>query len=342
MVVRAATRRERQGGARPAGGRLRARPRRPARAARPRSAGAHVWLAPVVATYSIAACDLEARQWGVADQSKFLAVGSVVPWAEPEVGAIATQSFVNPRYGPDGLALLREGLSAEEVVERLTDADEGRDQRQLGVVDVKGGAATFTGAECFDWAGGRTGNGYAAQGNILVSEATVDALAETFERPPVGRSPSACSTASTRRRPRAATAAASSPRPARGREGRRLCGALRHRRRPARGRTQAAARGAAAYPRRARAAVRQDTGARSGSRSTPSLATELRGAWAGSATTAASTPPPLGRQREPRGARGRRRADRSRRARGAEEAKSLSTMWCTSTRSSAPRTWAAT
>src|SRR5580765_5249751 len=139
-------------------------------------------MADVIATYSIAACDLEAGQWGVATQSKFLAVGSVVPWAEPGIGAIATQAYANPRYGPDGLALLREGLSAEEVVERLTAADEGRAQRQLGVVDGQGRAATFTGGECFDWAGGRTGNGYAAQGNILVSEATVDGLADTFER----------------------------------------------------------------------------------------------------------------------------------------------------------------
>ena len=90
---------------------------------------------PVVATFSIAACDLEAAQWGVATQSKFLAVGSVVPWAEPHVGAIATQAYANPRYGPDGLALLRDGLSAEETVERLTSADDGRAHRQLGVVD---------------------------------------------------------------------------------------------------------------------------------------------------------------------------------------------------------------
>src|SRR5918911_1149093 len=136
---------------------------------------------PVVATYSIAACDLDARQWGVATQSKFLAVGSVVPWAEPEVGAIATQAYANPRYGPQGLALLREGLSAEEVVERLTSADEGREHRQLGVVDARGGSATYTGRECYEWAGGRTGPGYAAQGNILVSEETVAALATTFE-----------------------------------------------------------------------------------------------------------------------------------------------------------------
>src|SRR6266508_4143531 len=123
---------------------------------------------PPVSTYSIVACDRDSRQWGVATQSKFLAVGSVVPWAEAEVGAIATQSYANPRYGPDGLALLRQGLDAEEVVRRLIEADDGRDSRQLGVVDASGGAATFTGGECQDWAGGRTGDGYAAQGNILV------------------------------------------------------------------------------------------------------------------------------------------------------------------------------
>ena len=139
-------------------------------------------MARPVSTYSIVACDLDAGRWGVATQSKFLAVGSVVPWAEPEAGAVATQSYANPRYGPDGLALLRQGLSAEEVVQRLTEADDGRDQRQLGVVDASGRAATFTGSGCHDWAGGRTGTGYAAQGNILVSGETVDALAETFER----------------------------------------------------------------------------------------------------------------------------------------------------------------
>jgi len=138
-------------------------------------------MARPVSTYSIVACDLEAGQWGVATQSKFLAVGSVVPWAEPHAGAVATQSYANPRYGPDGLALLREGATAEDVVGRLTAADEGREQRQLGVVDAHGGAATYTGSECHAWAGGRTGPCYAAQGNILVSGATVDALAQTFE-----------------------------------------------------------------------------------------------------------------------------------------------------------------
>jgi uncharacterized Ntn-hydrolase superfamily protein len=136
---------------------------------------------PVVATYSIVACDLEGGQWGVAVQSKFLAVGSVVPWAEPEVGAIATQAYANPGYGPNGLALLREGLSASEVVERLTSEDEDRDQRQLGVVDGHGGSASWTGPGCNDWAGHRTGEGYAVQGNILVGEETVAALATTFE-----------------------------------------------------------------------------------------------------------------------------------------------------------------
>jgi uncharacterized Ntn-hydrolase superfamily protein len=136
---------------------------------------------PVVSTYSIAACDLAAGQWAVAVQSKFLAVGSVVPWAAPGVGAVATQAYANPRYGPDGLELLVEGLAAEEVVTRLTAADEGRESRQLGVVDAHGRGASFTGSECNDWAGGRTGPCYAAQGNILVSGKTVDALAETFE-----------------------------------------------------------------------------------------------------------------------------------------------------------------
>src|SRR5689334_19080981 len=111
----------------------------------------------IVATYSIAACDLEAGQWGVATQSKFLAVGSVVPWAEPGVGAVATQAYANPRYGPDGLALLREGASAAEAVKTLTEADDGREHRQLGIVDANGGSATFTGGKCFGWAGGQTG-----------------------------------------------------------------------------------------------------------------------------------------------------------------------------------------
>src|SRR5215218_9618421 len=106
-----------------------------------------------VATYSIAACDLEARQWGVATQSKFLAVGSVVPWAEPNVGAVATQAYANPRYGPEGLGMLRGGASAEEVIAHLTAGDDRRHVRQLGVVDAEGDSATYTGADCNAWAG---------------------------------------------------------------------------------------------------------------------------------------------------------------------------------------------
>jgi uncharacterized Ntn-hydrolase superfamily protein len=132
-------------------------------------------------TYSIVAFDPDAREWGVAVQSKFLAVGSVVPWAEAEVGAVATQALANVSYGPRGLELLRQGLSAEEVVAHLTEEDDGRADRQLGVVGGDGRAASYTGSSCLNWAGGRTGAGYAAQGNILVSEDTVTALAQTFE-----------------------------------------------------------------------------------------------------------------------------------------------------------------
>ncbi len=135
---------------------------------------------PVVATYSIVACDLDAGQWGVAVQSKFLGVGSIVPWAVPGIGAIATQAYANPRYGPNGLELLREGLSADETVARLTEADADRDHRQLGVVDGKGRGATYTGSACMDWAGGIAGPCFAAQGNILVGAETVEALSRTF------------------------------------------------------------------------------------------------------------------------------------------------------------------
>lgn len=136
---------------------------------------------PCWATYSLVACDPDAREWGVAAQSKFPAVGAVVPWAEPEVGAVATQAMANVSYGPRGLALLRKGRRAADVIEQLTEADNGRRDRQVGIVDAAGRAATYTGADCLDWAGGVIGNGYAAQGNILVSEETVAALARTFE-----------------------------------------------------------------------------------------------------------------------------------------------------------------
>lgn len=138
----------------------------------------------LVSTYSIVACDLETRDWGVAVQSKFLSVGAVVPHAAAEVGAVATQALANLSYGPAGLAALREGLSAEATVQRLTADDPDRDHRQVGIVDARGGSASFTGTSCLDWAGGVTGPCFAAQGNILVSATTVDALAATFAATP--------------------------------------------------------------------------------------------------------------------------------------------------------------
>jgi uncharacterized Ntn-hydrolase superfamily protein len=134
-----------------------------------------------LSTFSIVACDLEAREWGVAVQSKFLAVGAIVPWARAGVGAVATQSYAKVSFGPEGLELMAGGLSAEEALARLLAADEGRARRQVGLVDARGNAATFTGEACHDWAGGLTGPHFAAQGNILVSAATVEAMARTFE-----------------------------------------------------------------------------------------------------------------------------------------------------------------
>ena len=133
-------------------------------------------------TFSIVAYDADAHEWGVATQSKFLAVGSVVPWAQAGAGAIATQSFANTSFGPRGLAMMASGLSAQEALDRLLAEDEGREHRQVGIVDSQGNAATFTGTECLAWAGGLTGKGYAVQGNILVGEATVTAMAEAFEQ----------------------------------------------------------------------------------------------------------------------------------------------------------------
>jgi uncharacterized Ntn-hydrolase superfamily protein len=132
-------------------------------------------------TFSLVACDLAARQWGVVVASKFLAVGAVVPWAQAEVGAVATQASANVSYGPRGLELLSTGASAQETLDRLTRDDPSRPERQIGIVDAAGGSVTYTGPECFDWAGGRSGPGYAAQGNLLAGAAVVDALADTFE-----------------------------------------------------------------------------------------------------------------------------------------------------------------
>jgi len=138
-------------------------------------------LSRIVATFSIAAFDPETDSLGVAVQSKFLAVGAVVPWARAGVGAVATQAMANFNYGPRGLGLMAEGRTAEETVEVLISADDDRENRQLGVVDARGRAATYTGSECFDWAGGVTGEHYAAQGNILVGRETVEAMAKTYE-----------------------------------------------------------------------------------------------------------------------------------------------------------------
>jgi uncharacterized Ntn-hydrolase superfamily protein len=132
-------------------------------------------------TFSIVARDAHARQLGVAVASKFLAVGAVVPWLEAEVGAIATQALSNTRYGPDGLALLREGATADEALAAMLEGDPGREDRQAGIVDVRGRGATHTGQSCMVWAGGRAGLGYAAQGNILTGPDVVDAMAESFE-----------------------------------------------------------------------------------------------------------------------------------------------------------------
>ncbi len=139
-------------------------------------------IGPTVATYSIVACDPGARAWGIAVQSKFLAAGAVVPWAVAGAGALAVQAQSGPQLGAQGLALLGKGASADEVIEQLAAGDPGSSKRQFGVVDSEARSASFTGGDCFPWAGGRTGDAYAAQGNILHSVETVDALAESFER----------------------------------------------------------------------------------------------------------------------------------------------------------------
>lgn len=133
-------------------------------------------------TFSIVGFDPETKELGIAVQSKFIGVGSVVPWAKAGVGAIATQAFANPAYGPDGLDLLGQGKTAQETIETLTANDEGKEDRQVGIIDSNGNAATFTGNRCYDWAGGRARKHYAAQGNILVSQETVDAMGDTFEQ----------------------------------------------------------------------------------------------------------------------------------------------------------------
>ena len=131
-------------------------------------------------TFSIVGFDPVTQEIGVAVQSKFPCVGMMVPWAKAGVGAVATQAWGNPKYGPDGLDLLEKGHSVAEVVQLLTAADEGAEDRQFGVIDSSGRAASFTGERCMDWAGGIVGENFACQGNILVSGATVEAMAEAF------------------------------------------------------------------------------------------------------------------------------------------------------------------
>lgn len=131
-------------------------------------------------TFSIVAFDPEGPSWGVAVASKCLSVGMAVPWGRAGFGAVATQALANLRYGPDGLALLEGGAAPDEVVRRLTDGDELRDQRQLGVVDARGRSAQHTGTDCLPWAGGTTGEGFSVQGNILAGPQVVDAMVQAY------------------------------------------------------------------------------------------------------------------------------------------------------------------
>ena len=135
-------------------------------------------------TFSVVAADRDRREFGVAVQSKFISVGAVVPWAEAGAGAVATQALANASYGPKGLELLRSGTKAQEVVRRLTGADPDREHRQLGIVDRDGQAAAFTGSKCMDWAGHLVGEGFACQGNILLSSEVVEAMARAMENTP--------------------------------------------------------------------------------------------------------------------------------------------------------------
>jgi len=138
----------------------------------------------VIATFSIVGRDGRTGELGVAVHSKFLSVGSVVPWAAAGAGAIATQSWANTAFGPLGLDLLKQGCAAQDVLDRLIADDPGRNSRQVGIVDMHGGSATFTGRDCLPWAGGLAGQDFASQGNILVGANTIEAMADTFRRTP--------------------------------------------------------------------------------------------------------------------------------------------------------------
>jgi len=133
-----------------------------------------------VTTFSIVACDMTTGELGVAVASKFFAVGSVVPWAEAEVGAVATQAFANTTFGPRGLAMMREGQSPDQAINELIGSDDRPRRRQVGMVDAQGRSMTYTGDSCLAWAGGRRGPGYAVQGNILAGEAVVAAMESAY------------------------------------------------------------------------------------------------------------------------------------------------------------------
>jgi uncharacterized Ntn-hydrolase superfamily protein len=135
-----------------------------------------------VATFSIVAFDPNTKELGIAVQSKVISVGSIVPWAKGGVGAVATQSYANTQYGPEGLKLLEDGLDPNEVIKKLTAADPEAQSRQVGIVDATGMVATFTGEKCNSWAGGRTGKYYTVQGNILAGQGVVNGMAEAFEK----------------------------------------------------------------------------------------------------------------------------------------------------------------
>lgn len=136
---------------------------------------------PRCGTFSIVARDPETGELGVAVQSRVVGVGAIVPYAKAGVGAVATQAFANPKYGPEGLRLLSEGLKPEQVIKTLTGEDEGAEERQVAVLSADGAVANFTGSKCMDWAGGRTGRNFAAQGNILTGPEVVEAMASSFE-----------------------------------------------------------------------------------------------------------------------------------------------------------------
>jgi len=131
-------------------------------------------------TFSIVALDAETGEIGVAVQSRAFSVGSAVPWAEAGVGAVATQSQTNESFGPQGLAMMRWGMPAEEAMRALLGSDPGRENRQVGIVDANGRSASFTGAKCSDWAGDTTAPGLAIQGNILAGPDVVRGMARAF------------------------------------------------------------------------------------------------------------------------------------------------------------------